>query len=202
MDRYLKKAPYDDERRRLKATSRRWHDNYRKWLICRWCGKQLTGRRTSWCSDGCLAEYEIRSSSSAAAWHVYKRDAGVCAECGLDCVEFKRVARRMLRRSKTGWGGDVDEQVGEFARTWINDRRAEGWDWRTLCTGRRCWEVDHVVSVEDGGGCCGLDGLQTLCQPCHKAKNARQARRRARKNRRARLARRATNRTRASHGKT
>lgn len=37
--------------------------------------------------------------------------------------------------------------------------------------GRRSfWDCDHVVEVVNGGGQCGLENLQTLCQPCHKAK--------------------------------
>jgi len=30
------------------------------------------------------------------------------------------------------------------------------------------WEMDHVVPVAEGGGCCSLDGLRTLCRPCHR----------------------------------
>jgi 5-methylcytosine-specific restriction endonuclease McrA len=32
------------------------------------------------------------------------------------------------------------------------------------------WECDHVVSVADGGGSCGLENLQTLCSICHRKK--------------------------------
>jgi hypothetical protein len=38
------------------------------------------------------------------------------------------------------------------------------------------------VPVEEGGGCCGLEGYQTLCVVCHKRKTAEQARRRAERN--------------------
>ena len=37
------------------------------------------------------------------------------------------------------------------------------------------WDMDHIHPVDEGGGGCGLDNLQTLCQPCHKAKTRRQA---------------------------
>jgi len=29
------------------------------------------------------------------------------------------------------------------------------------------WHVDHIRPVQDGGGCCGLENLRTLCHPCH-----------------------------------
>ena len=32
------------------------------------------------------------------------------------------------------------------------------------------WEADHIVSVCEGGGGCGIEGFQTLCQVCHKVK--------------------------------
>ena len=34
------------------------------------------------------------------------------------------------------------------------------------------WEMDHIIPVVEGGGCCGLDNLQTLCLPCHKLDTA------------------------------
>ena len=30
------------------------------------------------------------------------------------------------------------------------------------------WQADHIIPVVEGGGCCGLDNLQTLCIRCHK----------------------------------
>ena len=30
------------------------------------------------------------------------------------------------------------------------------------------WDADHIIPVKNGGGCCGLDNLRTLCIPCHK----------------------------------
>jgi hypothetical protein len=43
------------------------------------------------------------------------------------------------------------------------------------------WDADHIDTVHDGGGGCGLDNYQTLCLPCHKKKNAEHAKLRARK---------------------
>jgi 5-methylcytosine-specific restriction endonuclease McrA len=41
------------------------------------------------------------------------------------------------------------------------------------------WQADHIESVVEGGGTCGLDNYQTLCTACHKAKTAELAAKRA-----------------------
>jgi hypothetical protein len=41
------------------------------------------------------------------------------------------------------------------------------------------WEADHITSVCEGGGCCGLDGYRTLCWRHHLEETAALARRRA-----------------------
>ncbi len=45
--------------------------------------------------------------------------------------------------------------------------------------GQRLWEMDHVLPVSEGGGACGLDGLQTLCWRCHQKETTALAGRRA-----------------------
>lgn len=30
------------------------------------------------------------------------------------------------------------------------------------------WDADHIQSIRDGGGLCGMDNYRTLCIPCHK----------------------------------
>jgi len=41
-------------------------------------------------------------------------------------------------------------------------------------------EIDHIIPVCEGGGCCGLDNLRTLCNSCHrKETNKLMARRRS-----------------------
>ena len=34
--------------------------------------------------------------------------------------------------------------------------------------GSQWWDADHIVSVVEGGGECGLDNYRTLCLPCHR----------------------------------
>jgi len=47
--------------------------------------------------------------------------------------------------------------------------------------GKHYAEVDHIIPVEEGGGSCGLDNLQTLCHNCHVAKSALQKKTKAEK---------------------
>jgi hypothetical protein len=42
------------------------------------------------------------------------------------------------------------------------------------------WQADHLVPVAEGGGCCGMENLRTLCAPCHAQVTAGQAAGRAR----------------------
>lgn len=42
---------------------------------------------------------------------------------------------------------------------------------------RGTWFADHILAVEEGGGECGLENLQTLCRRCHDAKTAQHVRR-------------------------
>ena len=46
-------------------------------------------------------------------------------------------------------------------------------------SGYQMWEMDHTIPVSEGGGCCGLDNLRTLCVRCHKTVTARLAARAA-----------------------
>lgn len=42
----------------------------------------------------------------------------------------------------------------------------------------RDWQVHHSVAVREGGGCCPIELLQTLCrEPCHRRESAEQRRR-------------------------
>lgn len=166
--RWLREAPFDKARRALLA-------DRQPARICRWCGSPAAPGRRSWCSDDCQREFFVRANSSDAARYVFERDQGVCALCSLDTARMKtrlwniraRLTDVFRQRSGDGW---------ERWKRIVRALRRKGWH-DPVC--ESLWQVDHIVPVVEGGGCCGLEGLRTLCVPCHKAETAALARRRA-----------------------
>lgn len=141
--------------------------------ICRWCRGPVTDpRRRTMCSKECAHEYNLRSNSAYLRWHIFDRDQGVCAECGLDTdklhQKFRELSRWLKRRSHRGYR--------RLCHAFL-DRHGLSQDRTTF------WDADHITPVEEGGGECGLEGYQTLCIPCHKRKTAEQARQKAERRR-------------------
>src|SRR5580693_4152314 len=65
--------------------------------LCRWCLMEiLAKRRRTFCSDYCVHQWRLRSDPGYLRDQVYLRDAGVCAECGVDTVK----AYRELKKSR------------------------------------------------------------------------------------------------------
>ncbi len=136
--------------------------------LCRKCGKELSGRRTAWCSDECNHEAMVICYPSFARAEVWKRDRGVCAICGRDMTKLQQRYWRWKRiiAKKLGWS-----KANEWERRW----EAKGYP-----GGREWWDADHIIPVVEGGGGCGLENYRTACVPCHKKETAELAKRRAR----------------------
>lgn len=66
--------------------------------LCRNCGKELTGRRTSWCSDECKLEAHIVCYPSFAREAVFRRDKGICSKCGVNAQKLQRAVYRVTWR--------------------------------------------------------------------------------------------------------
>lgn len=155
-------------------------------VVCRHCGGKLSGRRTAWCSDSCRVDWEVRSSPSQARFHVEKRDHGVCKACGVNTRERDRRVKAALKAA-------VQSTLAECLHSPARARKAivaftEGQTLALFGLKNKSdlgWQMDHIVPVEHGGGECGLENLQTLCNPCHKKKTAQQAKARARRKRNA-----------------
>ena len=131
--------------------------------FCVWCGCALSGRRTRWCSKACVDQYLIRNDLSLAGSRVEERDHGICANCGIDTIEILALMRFCRPNVAPSHG-----QAGPKSAIKIQD---EWGPWGTdYCT--RLWQMDHILPVVEGGGCCGLDNYQTLCLPCHKRDTA------------------------------
>lgn len=127
--------------------------------ICRLCSEPCPGRRYNWCSDECMESYFLATDSTWLRRKVERRDRGVCAACGLDCVALDRLVEQMEPMQRLG------------AKKVL---RKNGFDvsWCSM------WNADHIESLDEGGSW-ELTNVQTLCTPCHKRKTAAQASRRA-----------------------
>lgn len=155
---------------------------------CSWCGTtELPKGRQTWCSQKCVDEYLMRSSSSHIRQAVYRRDKGICAKCGCDADseyrawnarrrEVARLADRLIHASRWNqiwidghWAfkdsSYPDARETKPFRAHLLEKYAPG-NW-TACRSSG-WDADHIVPVAEGGGECDLDNYRTLCHPCHK----------------------------------
>lgn len=150
--------------------------------LCRWClGPVPEGRRT-WCSQDCVDEYLLRSNAQHTAQLVYKRDRGVCADCGVDLGGLQRLYDR-LGRQLSGRFRNQNRHKPHKRNRAMSRREAIRCDLkrRGIDPRKSWWEADHILPVVEGGGCCGLENYRTLCQPCHRAATAVLRRRLARR---------------------
>lgn len=115
--------------------------------LCRWCSGEVPVGRRTFCSQGCVHEWRLRTDSGYLREQVFERDKGVCANCGTDTEamrkELRKLDYRARRNSLTAWG-------------------------MTERTRRSFWEADHILPVALGGGQCDLSNMRTLCLKCHR----------------------------------
>ena len=109
------------------------------------------------CSKECVHELKLRTSGRYLRGHVYKRDRGICSECGTDTKDIAKRALCIL---------DIEKRKEFLKENNISTKRKV---WKRK-NGGGLWDADHIIAVKDGGGQCGLDNIRTLCIPCHKKK--------------------------------
>jgi len=120
---------------------------------CRYCGEPVEkGRKV--CCDACASVVSIYLGFGID-YEIEKRDKCICAACGIDTGEVRMLMR--LISAKTPHG--VYWYSKEFKAQW----GPWGIDYS-----RRLYEIDHIIPVCEGGGCCDLRNLRTLCLKCHK----------------------------------
>lgn len=132
---------------------------------CTWCGKQIGSKARRWCSETCRTEGYVRNGM----WHykVKHRDKGVCAICGFDSLAAQSRVKRIMQVAKRNRRHFTFSRLRKFSR-------------RTrIYSNNQPYEIDHIVPVCEGGGCCGLDNLRTLCFVCHSRVTAELSKRRA-----------------------
>lgn len=141
--------------------------------LCRWCGALVKPPREWWCGQGCVEEYRERYDAAYQRRMVLKRDRGVCAGCGLDCVGLAREVMRAYRER----GEEAARRALVAGGLRATDLRFKGRKGDRL---RGLWQADHIVPVIEGGGGTTVGNLRTLCSECHrKVTRELMARRRA-----------------------
>ena len=128
--------------------------------LCRWCGTETQPPRRTWCSKACDEAFKMEAWPSHRRYAVWRRDHGVCVQCGVDTEALKQHWRNL--RGHYDWEAFhvalLDQGFDPHGRV----------NW---------WDADHILPMIEGGGN-QLSNLRTLCQPCHKAETARLAGRR------------------------
>jgi 5-methylcytosine-specific restriction enzyme A len=146
--------------------------------LCRRCRVEVPKGRRTFCSNDCVHEWKLRTQPDYLRIETFKRDRGVCAICGCDTEQLRRILGAFERETESRWSYGDDNGKRPF--------RSVGWPevyalYRALSfvPRRSLWDADHIVPVVEGGGECGLDNIRTLCVPCHKDVTRELARRRA-----------------------
>jgi len=118
--------------------------------LCRWCKTPVSGRRRTFCSNPCVHEWRLRSSTSYLRDCVFERDQGVCALCSADTHAFRRRVMRLPFAQRM-------QQLKALQQSGVINKRRKSW-----------WEADHILPVVEGGDS-NLENIRTLCIPCHRA---------------------------------
>lgn len=140
--------------------------------LCRQCRGVIPAeaRQRCYCSVACRERFLIAGGGDYARRLVKRRDKGICAVCGIDCLWLEQVRRTVWHddaiNSKPVWN-DRSEEAERLRKAVRRFRRLGE------------WQADHIKPVVEGGGECGLENLRTLCWECHNRETAALARRRA-----------------------
>lgn len=121
------------------------YDEY-GWPLCRWCSSIVPTRYHTFCCNGCVHQWKLRTSPSYLRESIFKRDKGICNDCGCD-------TKKIEKKAKTLKGSEREEYLVSMG---IPPHRVS------------CWDAHHVVPVENGGGECDESNIITLCFKCHK----------------------------------
>jgi 5-methylcytosine-specific restriction protein A len=119
--------------------------------LCRWCNLEVPKGRVTFCSDWCVEEWRVRTDPGYVREKVLQRARGICAVCGVDCLDAERRLKRLRGAA----------------------RLKASLDWGVRAGSRKSlWDADHIVPVAEGGGECDLANIRTLCLKCHRTATA------------------------------
>lgn len=116
--------------------------------LCRYCSREVPSTRKSYCSDRCVHEWKLRTQPVYLRACVLKRDDGRCARCRKDAIVLALELQILKRKDPLAW------------KKWYSDHSIP-------LTRKTMWDAHHKRAVVEGGGECGLEGLETLCVLCH-----------------------------------
>jgi hypothetical protein len=119
--------------------------------LCRWCLMEiLAKRRRTFCSDYCVHQWRLRSDPGYLRDQVLLRDAGVCAECGLDTVKAYRELKKSRGDARAEALGDA-QRDGEEVVVGRGPYSAGGRGRRRVRSGEPADVVPYVSSRGNGG---------------------------------------------------
>lgn len=138
--------------------------------LCRWCGKEVSPPRRTFCSDICSHEWRLRSSGSYLRERVYERDRGVCQRCGRDTRQTKTILENEQTAAMRRCGVFGPSPLADWRKDplYLAFLRKPPLPLTVKEAEKSLWQADHIVEVAEGGGTCGLENLRTLCLWCHK----------------------------------
>ena len=125
--------------------------------LCRFCKKEVSPPRRTFCSDVCVHEWKIRSDAKYMRQFVYQRDLGLCAICRED-TRYQKIKVEDLEKRYRVYG-DKTPYFDYLKKLNITEFESK----------KSIWHADHILPVSMGGGETGLDNIRTLCVKCHKA---------------------------------
>lgn len=148
--------------------------------LCRECQTEVPKGRQTFCSNGCVEKWKVRSDPTFVRIKLYERDKGVCAICGADCVALVKELEK-IEGPVDYWTKKSYAYAGLIIRNKILSARLEELAIPLHRYERRrrygIWDADHITPVVEGGGECGLDGYRTLCCRCHRDETTKLKRR-------------------------
>ena len=98
---------------------------------------------------------------------VFKRDRGICANCGLDTIAFREALAYVYARCDKG------DRWTWWPLTFEEFRHAVGKAAHWFPRHKNLWEVDHIIPLDNYGND-AMKNLQTLCHACHSEKTSRE----------------------------
>lgn len=151
------------------------------YYLCRLCKSACPEGERQWCSEACLRRFLMMSSGGYIRAQVFERDAGVCADCGVDAAQMDRALTALKEDVLHPLLMSIHPMIVQTLRSegWKNIRQRGRGCYADAIEFKSCWEADHIQSVAEGGGQCGLENYRTLCFVCHKKNSAQQANARA-----------------------